>query len=70
MNQHTTKSGIVYYRLVKDETPPNGLARFVVVMKNPANNFNTLRPSFLAAKSRDDADNIVSEDYPSGHLTN
>ncbi|MGD0464591.1 MAG: hypothetical protein ABSB74_19060 [Tepidisphaeraceae bacterium] len=67
MNQHKTPSGIIYYRLVKDETPPNGWARFIVLMKKHVTNMQ-MPPHFISARSREDAERIVAEDYQAeGH---
>ena len=63
MNQHkSSKTGIVYYRLIKDETPPNGLAKFMILAKKRETHFQ-LSPHVIAAKSREDAAKIVEEDY-------
>jgi hypothetical protein len=63
MNQHkSSKTEIIYYRLIKDETPPNGFARFVILAKKSETHFQ-LNPHFIAAKSREDAAKIVEEDY-------
>jgi hypothetical protein len=63
MNQHKSgKTEIIYYRLIKDETPPDNLGRFVILAKKRETHFQ-LNPHFIAAKSREDAKKIVEEDY-------
>jgi hypothetical protein len=63
MNQQkSSKTGIIYYRLIKDETLPNGLTRFAILTKKRETHFQ-LNPHFIAAKSREDAAKIVEEDY-------
>jgi hypothetical protein len=67
VNQHKTKSGILYYRLLKDEIAPDGYARFTVLMKKHDTNAQ-MQPHFIAARSREDAKKIVVEDYQTeGH---
>ena len=62
MNKKTTKSGITYYRLLKGEVPPDGFARFPVLMKNRSDDCQ-MQPHLIAARSRLDAEKIVAEDY-------
>jgi hypothetical protein len=63
----SSKSGTPYRRLQKKAKTPDGLALFVVKMKQHGSNIQ-MQPRFIATQSREDAEKVVAEDYQTdGH---
>lgn len=63
MNPYKSRaSGISYYRMRKDEATPDGWARFTVRVTDRETHEH-LHTHFIAAKSEEHAQKVVSEDY-------
>lgn len=66
MTQHTSKSGIAYYRLLKDDPTPVGCLDYVI--REIKRDSNRLAGNhFIAARKDEDAEKIVANDYQIPH---